>query len=259
MTATLFHWKSTGPIENATEFGNEARDGRVVDAPEDEADVLEEKGHPHRGDQRGDPGRIAQRPVGDELDSRVEGRPEEHRDGERGDDPEHDHARRVRDGEVEDGDDHRAGDQAAEREHVPVREVDQLQDSVDERVAERDQAVDGAVRDPDQQHVQELARILDEVADHPDHDKHDERRSHDADHARGDEPAKGGQRGVGAGLGADAVAWSQSGAKGERFGGGLAPSPEPVLRDRRYVPRAASTFSGFGESVFSVTSLSVAL
>ena len=47
--------------------------------------------------------------------------------------------------------------------------------------------------------------------------------------------------------------------QGRTVGGGLAPSPEPVLRDRRYVPRAASTFSGFGESVFSVTSLSVAL
>ena len=40
---------------------------------------------------------------------------------------------------------------AAEHEHVAVREVDQLEDSVDERVAERDQAVYRTVRDADQE------------------------------------------------------------------------------------------------------------
>ncbi len=52
--------------------------------------------------------------------------------------------------EAEDADDDRARDEAREREHVAVREVDQLQDAVDERVAEGDDAVDRAVREPDQ-------------------------------------------------------------------------------------------------------------
>ena len=47
-----------------------------------------------------------------------------------------------------------------EREDVAVREVDQLQDAVDERVAERDEAVDRPVRQPDQADVDELRRAL---------------------------------------------------------------------------------------------------
>ena len=41
--------------------------------------------------------------------------------------------------EAEDADDDRARDEAREREDVAVGEVDQLQDAVDERVAERDE------------------------------------------------------------------------------------------------------------------------
>ena len=44
--------------------------------------------------------------------------------------------------EAEHREDHRARDEPREREHVAVGEVDQLQDPVDERVAERDDAVD---------------------------------------------------------------------------------------------------------------------
>ena len=43
---------------------------------------------------------------------------------------------------------HRYGDERAEHEHVAVGEVDQLDDPVDERVAERDQRPDRPVRDP---------------------------------------------------------------------------------------------------------------
>ena len=83
--------------------------------------------------------RVAQRPVGDPLDRGVEERKPDHdhdeRDREATDDREH---ARV-DVEAEDADDDRARDEAGEREDVAVREVDQLQDAVDERVPERDE------------------------------------------------------------------------------------------------------------------------
>ncbi len=57
--------------------------------------------------------------------------------------------RRVR-VKVEDREEHRRGEQPAEHEHVAVREVDQLEDPVDERVAERDERVERAVREADE-------------------------------------------------------------------------------------------------------------
>ena len=50
-----------------------------------------------------------------------------------------------------------ADEQPAEREDVAVGEVDQLQDPVDERVAERDEPVHGAVRQADDGDVEEPA------------------------------------------------------------------------------------------------------
>jgi len=55
-----------------------------------------------------------------------------------------------------------------------VREVDQLQDAVDEGVAERDEAVDGPVGQPDEEDLDEVARRLDEVDDEPEDDQPDE-------------------------------------------------------------------------------------
>ncbi|HEU5278408.1 MAG TPA: hypothetical protein VFU26_05850 [Gaiellaceae bacterium] len=55
-----------------------------------------------------------------------------------------------------------------------MREVDQLQDAVDERVAEGDQRIDRARRDPDQQNREEVARRLDQVDDEPRDDQRDE-------------------------------------------------------------------------------------
>jgi hypothetical protein len=54
-----------------------------------------------------------------------------------------------------------------------VREVDQLQDPVDEGVAERDEPVDGPVRQPDEEDLDEVARRLDEVNDEPDDEQPD--------------------------------------------------------------------------------------
>jgi hypothetical protein len=56
-----------------------------------------------------------------------------------------------------------------------VGEVDQLEDAVDERVAEGDEGVDGAVREPDLEDPEEQVPVLDEVDDQPDGDKGDER------------------------------------------------------------------------------------
>jgi hypothetical protein len=55
-----------------------------------------------------------------------------------------------------------------------VGEVDQLQDAVDERVAERDEPVDGAVGEADEEDVPPELGRLDEVDDQPDDDEADE-------------------------------------------------------------------------------------
>ena len=123
---------------------DEVRHRLVVDAVEREPDVLDDERHADRGDQRREPWRVAQRLVGDPLDRGVEEREAGHdhdeREREAADDREHARAHV----EAEDADDHRARDEAGEREDVAVREVDQLQDAVDERVAERDETVDRA-------------------------------------------------------------------------------------------------------------------
>jgi hypothetical protein len=65
-----------------------------------------------------------------------------------------------------------------------VGEVDQLEDAVDDRVAEGDEAVDGAVRQPDEEDVEEVARVLDEVPDQPEDDERDEPEPDRRDDAR---------------------------------------------------------------------------
>jgi hypothetical protein len=56
-----------------------------------------------------------------------------------------------------------------------VGEVDQLEDAVDERVAERDEREDGALRQPDDEDVEEIRRVLGEVDQQPDCDESNER------------------------------------------------------------------------------------
>ena len=73
--------------------------------------------------------------------------------------------------QVEDRQDHRRGDHPAEHEHVAVREVDQLEDPVDERVAERDERVHGAVRQPDERDREEVRRPLLEVDREPEDER----------------------------------------------------------------------------------------
>jgi hypothetical protein len=56
-----------------------------------------------------------------------------------------------------------------------VGEVDQLQDPVDERVAERDERVDRALREADQEDGEEVLRAGDEVVRQPRQEQRDER------------------------------------------------------------------------------------
>jgi hypothetical protein len=63
-------------------------------------------------------------------------------------------------------------------------EVDQLQDAVDERVAERDQGVDRPRRDADQEDGEEVARRADEVDDEPRGQQRNEEQAEQRDTAR---------------------------------------------------------------------------
>ena len=69
----------------------------------------------------------------------------------------------------------RRSDHPADHEHVAVGEVDQLEDAVDERVAERDECVERAVREPDLEDPEEQVPVLDEVDDQPGDDEGDEK------------------------------------------------------------------------------------
>jgi hypothetical protein len=69
--------------------------------------------------------------------------------------------------------DQAAREEARQREDVAVGEVDQLQDPVDERVAERDEGVDRPLRQADQEDVEEVGRPVDEVVREPDQEQGD--------------------------------------------------------------------------------------
>jgi hypothetical protein len=64
-----------------------------------------------------------------------------------------------------------------------VGEVDQLEDAVDQRVAERDQRVDAADRDAEQEQVEELLRRPRRVLDQPEDDKRDEEEADERERA----------------------------------------------------------------------------
>ncbi len=83
---------------------------------------------------------------------------------------------------------------AAEHEHVAMGEVDQLEDAVDERVAQRDERVDAAVRHADRRHLGEVAGRLDQVHDQPEDDRRDEQEREDRRHAGAREPRAEGRR-----------------------------------------------------------------
>ena len=104
-------------------------------------------------DQRRDPRRVAQRPVGEALDRDAEHGAAGHR-GERDQDQQQPD-RHDRVGRAAEQLERAEADERAHHEHVAVGEVQKLEDPVDEGVAECDEGVDAAER-------QAVERELDE-------------------------------------------------------------------------------------------------
>ena len=137
-------------------------DRLLVAAPPQQADVLQDEREPDRRDQRRELGRVAQRPVGDPLDEHVQRAGHGHGEQQRDEQAAGEAERRRGQAEPE-----RApqadGGEGADHEDVAVREVDQLDDAVDERVADRDQRPDRAVGQPLGEVEAELGQV---VVDH---------------------------------------------------------------------------------------------
>lgn len=105
-------------------------------AEEDLAAVFEEEGDADGGDEDVEGGGGTERPVGKLLDGDAEGGAAEH-GGEEDEEAAPDRAfRDVLTGVV--------ADEGADHEDVGVREIDEAQDAVDHRIAERDQGVNRA-------------------------------------------------------------------------------------------------------------------
>ena len=115
--------------------------------------VGDEERDAERADQRRDPRRVAERPVGEALDRDAEHGAAGHR-GERDQDQQQpDRDDRV--GRAAEQLERAEADERAHHEHVAVGEVQELEDAVDERVAECDQGVDAAERQAVQRELDE--------------------------------------------------------------------------------------------------------
>ncbi len=137
---------------------DQVRDALLGAADPQQADVLEDEREADRGDQRRQLRRVAQRPVAGALDHHVEAAAGDAGDDQRQQQAADQHRRRGRDPEPERGPE-RERDQRADHEHLAVGEVDQLDDPVDHRVAERDQRPDRAVGDPVDEVVAEPGEV----------------------------------------------------------------------------------------------------
>src|SRR3954467_4612549 len=170
-----------------------------------QADVLQHERHADRGDQRGELGRVAQRAVGHALDHHVEHAADDHREDQRHDDPAGDAEGRRRQADPEDARPELRRRERADHEDVAVGEVDQLDDPVDQRVADRDQREDRAVRQAREEVVGQVREVVlgpGEVLDAVE----DRQREKDDDQAvlvgktaqrRAEAPAQGRRRGGG--------------------------------------------------------------
>ena len=107
--------------------------------------VREEERDAERTDQRRDPRGVAERPVGEALDHDAEHRAAGHR-RER-DQHQQQPGRHLRIRRAAQQLERAEADERPDHEHVAVGEIEELQDPVDERVAERDQGVDAAQRE----------------------------------------------------------------------------------------------------------------
>lgn len=102
--------------------------------------VCQHEGHADRRQHRGEAEGVAKRSVGDALDGPAIERGDRHRDQQHDQQDHRDRGQAGRD-QQQKGD---QGDEAADHEDVAMGEVDHADDAVDHRVADGDQAVDGA-------------------------------------------------------------------------------------------------------------------
>jgi hypothetical protein len=110
-----------------------------VPREEEQRAVLEEERDAERADQRCDSRRVPERPVREALDRNPEDAGAEHRHEEHQGDQQPDRDHRI-ERAAERGQD-AVADEGADHEHVAVGEVQQLEDPVDQRVAQGDQGV----------------------------------------------------------------------------------------------------------------------
>ena len=115
------------------------RERLVVRLPDDHGQRLQQQAHAHGRDERRQSRRVAKRPVGDLLDREVQRRAND--DGGDQADEKKQPARQAEAGQRRH---HRPARQRAHHQHIAVREVDEVDDPVDHRVAERHQCVDAA-------------------------------------------------------------------------------------------------------------------
>ena len=108
-------------------------------------EVLQRDRHADGGDQRRQPERAAQRPVGDPLDRPAPHRGERHGDGDDQQQREDQEEERCGGADAE-NDQRDQADKRADHEDVAMGEVDHADDPVDHRVADRDQPVDRSER-----------------------------------------------------------------------------------------------------------------
>jgi hypothetical protein len=120
------------------------REGARRRAEEDLAGIFEQQGDADGGDEDVERGGAPQGAVGQSLDGHAQHGAAEHGD-EEDEEAAPDRVLRHELAQV-------VTDEGADHEHVRMREVDEAQDAVDHRVAERDERIDG----PEGQAVQEL-------------------------------------------------------------------------------------------------------
>ena len=122
--------------------------GPVATARDHEGDVLEDERHADRGDQGGQPRCVPERSIDDPFDEDVEEPDDRHREHEGTDQEEREEGQVVdRPALAHDPAEEDHGHERADHEDVAMGEVDELDDPVDHRVAERDQRVDRADRE----------------------------------------------------------------------------------------------------------------
>ena len=154
---------------------DQVRDALLRAAAPQDADVLQDEGEADRRDQRRQLRGRAQRPVADALDHRVQRAGAEHRDRQRDQEAEDEQPRAGALGQA-DRREEPGRDERADHEHLAVGEVDQLDDAVDHRVADRHQRPDGAVREAVHEVVaqaREVTLVAEQIAD-AERDRHDQ-------------------------------------------------------------------------------------